>query len=58
MTELIAAMRAHDGDASVGSIVLTGEGKAFAAGADIKEMQPKTFADASNSAMLEFWEVR
>lgn len=58
MTELIAAMRAHDADASVGSIVLTGEGKAFAAGADIKEMQPKTFADASNSAMLEFWEVR
>lgn len=51
-------MRAHDADASVGSIVLTGEGKAFAAGADIKEMQPKTFADASNSAMLEFWEVR
>lgn len=30
-------------DKDVGCIVLTGKGKAFAAGADIKQMQPMTF---------------
>jgi len=33
-------------DSGIGAVVLTGAGKAFAAGADIKEMAPKTFADA------------
>ena len=37
---------AFDADPAVGAIVLTGSEKAFAAGADIKEMQDKTFSDA------------
>jgi len=41
--ELGQALHAADGDASIGCIVLTGNEKAFAAGADIKEMQGKTF---------------
>ena len=35
-----------DADPAIGCIVVTGAGKAFAAGADIKEMATKTFADA------------
>lgn len=37
--EVFSAMEAFDKDASIGCIVLTGSDKAFAAGADIKEMQ-------------------
>ncbi|MGH7908657.1 MAG: enoyl-CoA hydratase [Thermodesulfobacteriota bacterium] len=43
--ELGQALRAADADAAIGCIVLTGSDKAFAAGADIKEMQGKTFQD-------------
>src|SRR6201986_1071171 len=41
------AARIHDleGDDRIGCIVVTGSEKAFAAGADIKEMQPKGFID-------------
>lgn len=35
--------------------MLTGSTKAFAAGADIKEMAPKTFADAYGSDFIESW---
>ncbi len=44
-SELTLALRAADSDDAIGAIVLTGHGKAFAAGADIKEMAPKSFAD-------------
>lgn len=44
--ELVTALEVLDGDAEVGAIVLTGSDKAFAAGADIKEMSTLTFADA------------
>ena len=56
MSQLIGALAAHDADPAVGACLVTGEGKAWAAGADIKEMAPKSFADASNGAMLEFWD--
>lgn len=36
-------------DPNCGCIVITGEGRAFAAGADIKEMQPKTLGDLANN---------
>jgi enoyl-CoA hydratase len=48
MTELVAALESLDGDDEVRCIVLTGNEKAFAAGADIKEM-----ADASAMEMLK-----
>ncbi len=44
-SELTAALKDADSDDGIGAIVLTGHGKAFAAGADIKEMAPKRFAD-------------
>lgn len=43
--ELACALKALDADKKVQAIVLTGNEKAFAAGADIKEMSEKTFVD-------------
>ncbi len=43
--ELAAALDAFEADDDIGAIVVTGGEKAFAAGADIKEMQAKSFAD-------------
>jgi enoyl-CoA hydratase len=43
--ELGAALDAFEDDAAVGAIVLTGSERAFAAGADIKEMAGKSFVD-------------
>ncbi len=45
MTELGEALLRFDADDSIGAIVITGDDKAFAAGADIVEMRDKTFAD-------------
>ena len=43
--EVCEAAEAFDADAAVGAIILTGSEKAFAAGADIREMQPKNYVD-------------
>jgi enoyl-CoA hydratase len=45
LADLIAAFGAFDADPEQRCAVLTGNEKAFAAGADIKEMQPKGFAE-------------
>ena len=44
LIELISAMAAFDADDAQRCAVLTGNEKAFAAGADIKEMQAQDFA--------------
>ena len=44
MTEVSQALETFGNDDHIGTIVLTGNEKAFAAGADIKEMQSKTFS--------------
>ena len=43
MDELSAAIDAFEADNGIGCLVITGSERAFAAGADIKEMQPKTY---------------
>jgi enoyl-CoA hydratase len=43
--ELGAALDAFEKDEAIGAVVLTGSGRAFAAGADIKEMADKSFVD-------------
>jgi len=43
MGELGEALRAYDADPGIGAIVVTGSEKAFAAGADIKEMKDRTY---------------
>jgi enoyl-CoA hydratase len=46
--EIGAAIDDLEADDKIGCIVITGNEKAFAAGADIKEMQPKRFIDMFN----------
>lgn len=50
--DLLDATKKIDADPSVGAIVLTGSNKAFAAGADIKEMANKTFVEAFSRNMF------
>jgi len=45
MRELGEALMKFEADEAVGAMVITGSEKAFAAGADIKEMRPKGFKD-------------
>ncbi len=45
MREIAAAFAAIDRDKNIAVSILTGEGRAFAAGADIKEMAPQGFSD-------------
>jgi enoyl-CoA hydratase len=45
LRDLVAALDVLSNDESIGAIVLTGNEKAFAAGADIKEMQDQSFVD-------------
>lgn len=47
--EVCAAFEAFDADEAIGCIVLTGSAKAFAAGADIKEMAPQSYMDMFKS---------
>ncbi|KIH62062.1 enoyl-CoA hydratase/isomerase family protein [Ancylostoma duodenale] len=53
--ELSHSLRDLDADDSVGAIVVTGSQKAFAAGADIKEMVNREFAQTFRGRFLEEW---
>jgi len=55
--ELVAAMQAFDADPSQGCAVLTGSEKAFAAGADIKEMQKQSFGEMYQGNYFAGWEL-
>ncbi len=50
--ELGQALKGFDADDAIGAIVITGSEKAFAAGADISEMQSKGFADVYNEDFI------
>ncbi|KAK8749033.1 hypothetical protein OTU49_015648 [Cherax quadricarinatus] len=52
MQEVQQALEDFDSDPSIGAIVLTGSEKAFAAGADIKDMQNKGFIDCFGGNFL------
>ncbi|XP_017877225.1 probable enoyl-CoA hydratase, mitochondrial [Ceratina calcarata] len=56
MTELNDAVTKLDMNESIGAIVLTGSEKAFAAGADIKEMQNNTYAQTMRGNFLTIWD--
>jgi enoyl-CoA hydratase len=55
--ELNAALNRFEKDGEIGAVVLTGSEKAFAAGADIKEMRAKTFMDAYLEDFITSWEA-
>jgi len=52
LTELADAVAKFDADREIGAIVITGNEKAFAAGADITEMRPKSFVDVFTEDMF------
>jgi enoyl-CoA hydratase len=54
--ELGAALDQFERDKDIGCMIVTGSSKAFAAGADIKEMQAKTYADAYLGDFIASWE--
>jgi enoyl-CoA hydratase len=45
-----------NGDAAISCVIITGAGRAFAAGADIKEMAPQSYMDAYKSDMFAGFE--
>lgn len=55
MNELEDAVKKFDCDPSIGCMILTGSNRAFAAGADIKEMQNKSFSDVCKGNFLSNW---
>ncbi|MCJ8286302.1 MULTISPECIES: enoyl-CoA hydratase-related protein [unclassified Halomonas] len=57
--ETLAVLRELDADPGIGAIVITGNPRAFAAGADIEEMAEKSFTDFYMDDFLAPWdEVR
>ncbi|KAB2698780.1 enoyl-CoA hydratase [Ochrobactrum sp. Kaboul] len=55
--ELSEAAAAFDADPAIGAIVITGSDRAFAAGADIKEIKDKTFAEVYEEQLItSTWE--
>lgn len=56
MREVVAAAQGFDADPGIGAILLTGSEKAFAAGADIKEMSSQSYADVYLSDWFAHWD--
>ena len=56
IAELGQALDKFDQDSSIGAVVLTGNEKAFAAGADIKEMAGKSYMEAYLGDFLASWD--
>jgi enoyl-CoA hydratase len=54
--ELTAAIDAFEADDNIGCLIITGSEKAFAAGADIKEMADKSFMDAFMGNFAADWD--
>jgi enoyl-CoA hydratase len=57
MDELGAALLAFDADPGIGAIVLTGSERAFAAGADIKEMKDRSYPAIVLNDFISHWET-
>ncbi len=55
MRELAQAVDALEADENIGCMIITGSEKAFAAGADIKEMAEKSFADVYFTDFTAAW---
>ncbi|KAH6850381.1 ClpP/crotonase-like domain-containing protein [Chaetomium sp. MPI-CAGE-AT-0009] len=55
ISELNTALRNFQASPTVAAVVLTGSERAFAAGADIKEMAPLTFSGAYSNSFIESW---
>jgi enoyl-CoA hydratase len=56
LDEMIVALDDLESDPGIGAIVITGSERAFAAGADIKEMAPKSYIDVFMSDFFAQWD--
>ncbi len=56
IAELNRALDIFESGEEIGAIVITGSKTAFAAGADIKEMQPKDYVDVFSSDFIGKWD--
>ena len=56
MEELAAALEQFDSDPDIGAMVLTGDERAFAAGADIKEMAEASSVDMLKADRISRWD--
>ncbi|WP_280457626.1 enoyl-CoA hydratase [Nocardia carnea] len=56
LDDVIAALDELERDDEIGAVVITGSDRAFAAGADIKEMQPKSYMDMFMDDYFARWE--
>ncbi len=56
MTELVHALNDFENDREIGCIVITGSEKAFAAGADIKEMENATTVEMLTRDSISLWD--
>lgn len=56
MAEVMDALEAFDGDDGIGCLVVTGNERAFAAGADIKEMAEAMPVDMLNNPFIDYWD--
>lgn len=55
IAELNEALTAFEADSAIGCTVITGSEKAFAAGADVKEMAEKTYVESYLGKFLDGW---
>jgi len=55
MLDLSDAVNEFENDPEIGALIITGQGKAFAAGADIKEMQNLQFSQVFGGNFLSHW---
>ena len=56
MGEVVQAAQHFDANDKIGCLIITGSEKAFAAGADIKEMQPLSYIDAFDQDFFAGWD--
>jgi len=57
LKEIAAALREAKGDDGVRVVVITGDARAFAAGADVSEMQGKSSVEMHSSKRPSYWEA-
>ncbi len=57
IAEITEALTVYDANEAIAAIVLTGSDKAFAAGADIKEMATKDFIEATRTDFIAPWQA-
>ena len=56
MAELVAALQTFDADDSIGCLIISGDERAFAAGADIKQMASASAVEMLNAPFIDYWD--